>query len=444
VTAARLAAVGALIAGVVLMVVVLFGGDGGHRYQVLFENGGQLVPGNQVLVAGQPIGEVDEIVLTDDAQAAVEITTDDPLHEGTTAVIRLTSLSGIANRYVAISPGPNSAPELEDGATLAADKTQAPVDLDQLFNTLDDETRAALKNVIQGSATLYTGAAEDANETYKYFPPALQSGRRLFEEVTRDQPVLSDLLVDSSRVVTALAERRDDLSALTENANRALEAIARRNTELDRSLVALPPFLRQANTTFVNLRAALDDLDVLVNASKPATEDLPQFLRALRPVARRSVPVFGDLSRAITRDGPANDLTDSLRDLPVLAERGGRAARAGRTALNRSQDNVAFARPYSPDLVAWLTHFGQVAGYYDANGHYARVSPSAGNLFDFNEGTGELDPIPPEDQFDDLEFDIFTRCPGGATQPATDGSSPFLDNGNLSGLCVPAQVPPGP
>jgi phospholipid/cholesterol/gamma-HCH transport system substrate-binding protein len=443
VTAARLGVVGALIAGAVLMVVVLFGGDDGHRYRMLFQNGGQLVDGNQVLVAGQPIGAIDEITLTDDAQAAVDVTVDEPLHEGTTATIRAASLSGVANRYISVHPGPNSAPELEDGATLTGDRTTSPVDLDQLFNTLDEPTRQALKEVIQGSATIYTGAGPEANRTYKYFPPALSSTTRLLEEVTRDEEVLERFLLDTGSVAAAVAERGDDLSALTQNANEALAAIARRNRELDRTLVALPPFLRQANTTFVNLRAALDDLDVLVNASKPATEDLPRFLRALRPVARRSVPVFGDLALAINRDGPQNDLTDSLEELPELARRGGRAARAGFRALNRSQDNVAFARPYSPDLVAWLTHFGQVTGYYDANGHYARVSPSAGNLFSFDETDGSLDPITPAQQFDPpLEFGPFIRCPGGATQPAVDGSTPFLDLGNLTGLCNPAQVPP--
>ena len=73
------------------------------------------MPGNQVLVGGQPIGTVDGITLTDDAQAEVEITVDEPLHEGTTAIVRATSLSGIANRYVSIAPGPNSEPELPDG-----------------------------------------------------------------------------------------------------------------------------------------------------------------------------------------------------------------------------------------------------------------------------------------------------------------------------------------
>ena len=52
---ARGAAMVALLAGAVLVVYVLLaGGDGGHSYKLLFENGGQLVRGNEVLVGGQP------------------------------------------------------------------------------------------------------------------------------------------------------------------------------------------------------------------------------------------------------------------------------------------------------------------------------------------------------------------------------------------------------
>ena len=49
---ARLAGIAALIVLVVLVVMVLFGGDNGTKYKLLFETGGQLVPGNQVLVGG--------------------------------------------------------------------------------------------------------------------------------------------------------------------------------------------------------------------------------------------------------------------------------------------------------------------------------------------------------------------------------------------------------
>ena len=134
---ARAAAGGALLLGFVLVLVVLFGGDGGRKYHLLFDNGGQLVSGNEVLRAGQTIGTVDDVTLTDSGQAEVTISVDDALHQGTSAIIRATSLSGIANRYVSITPGPDNAPELEDGATLAGEKTTSPVDLDQLFNTLD-------------------------------------------------------------------------------------------------------------------------------------------------------------------------------------------------------------------------------------------------------------------------------------------------------------------
>jgi phospholipid/cholesterol/gamma-HCH transport system substrate-binding protein len=441
---ARVASILALVVGFVLVSAALFGaGGGGHEYKLIFETGGQLVSGNQVLVGGQPIGTVDDLTLTENAQAEVDITVDEPLHEGTTAVVRSTSLSGIANRYISITPGPDNAPELPDGSTLTTDETTAPVDLDELFNTLNGRTRAALQDVIQGSATIYEGAGPEANKTYKYFYPALSSTRRLVEEITRDQKVLEDFLVDGSRVVTAVAERRDDLSALTQNTNEALGAIASRNQELDRSLVALAPFMRQADTTFVNLRAALDDIDPLVRVAKPATKDLPGFLQRLRVVAQRGVPTFRDLALAVNRDGKANDLTDSLLDLPKVEKRADRASAAAVDALDDSQDNVAFARPYTPDLLAALAHLGQITGYYDANGHYARVSPAASNVFSYDSGTSALEPIAPADQFLDIDFGIFTRCPGGSTQPAADGSTPFLDGGNLTGQCNPADVPPG-
>ena len=49
-----------------------------------------------------------DIELTSDNQAAIKVIVQEPyapLREGTQAVIRLTSLSGIANRYIALTPG---------------------------------------------------------------------------------------------------------------------------------------------------------------------------------------------------------------------------------------------------------------------------------------------------------------------------------------------------
>jgi phospholipid/cholesterol/gamma-HCH transport system substrate-binding protein len=433
----------ALVAAAVLVVLLLFGGESGTKYKLLFETGGQLVPGNEVLVGGQPIGSVDDITLTEDAQAQVDITVDEPLHEGTSAVIRATSLSGIANRYVSISPGPDSEPELPADTTIPASRTTTPVDIDQLFNTFDRRTRDGLAEFIQGQATVYTGNEEEANEAYKYLAPGLQSTTRLLEELTRDEQTLAEFLASGSSVLGAVAERRNELAALTSNANQALGAIAAENEAFDRSLVALPPALRQANTTFVNLRAALDDLDPLIEATGESTKDLKPFLIELRQVSDRSVPVFRDLSKVLHLDGPANDLVDTLGALPGAQRRAASSVPAQIEALDISQPRIAQLRPYSPDLLAFLGRFGQASSNYDASGHYLRVQPTGINFFNWNPVTSVLDPAPTSQQFQDFDNGFFNRCPGGSTQ-AIAGSNPFLDDGSLSGVCDPAAVPPGP
>ena len=427
-----------------LVAVLILGGDDGHRYRLLFATAGQLVPGNEVQIGGTPVGSVESIELTEDNQAEVEITIEQELREGTTAVIRTPSLSTVAGRYISISPGPDNAPKLSEDEPLTGEATQTPVDLDQLFNALNERTRKGLKGVIQGFAATYAGKGQEANETYRYFAPALSSTDRLLKQLGRDQRVFTDFIVDTSKVVTALAERRTDLTGLVSNSNRALGAIAEQNAAFDRSLRLLPPTLRQANTTFVNLRAALDDIDPLVNTAKPATKNLQPFLERLRPVIRRAVPVFTDLRLTFSRPGPDNDLGEFVKSLVPLHKRGAAASRSGIRALNASQEFITFARPYAPEVIASFGKLGAVSGYYDGDGNYARVQAAAFNLFRYNPITEFLEPIPPEEKFSGFQFVApATRCPGAATQPIP-GSNPFLDDGRLAGKCDPSDVPPGP
>ena len=383
----RLAALGALALVVVAVVYLLLSsGDSGTQYRLLFENGGQLVPGNEVLIGGQPEGSVKSVELTEDSQAEITIEVNDPLREGTQAVIRSTSLSGIANRYVSITPGPDNEKQLPAGSVITQVDTTSPVDLDQLFNTFRGPARKGLQDVIQGFSASYAGRGEQANEAYKYFNPSLVATDRLFRELTSDQRVLTDFLVQGSRVTTAIAARRNDLSASVSNPQPGARRDRRQNTALDRSCIALPPALRQANTTFVNLRAALDDLDPFVAAAKPATKNLAPFLRRLKRVAGRWIPVFHDLRLAVNRQGSDNDLAAFSGGLVDLRNQAANSipdtiqamvcSSTDATQCGSPVGTVPFfrlARPYMPDITAVISTLDRVSAFYDADGHYVRV-----------------------------------------------------------------------
>lgn len=433
-------AAAALAVGVALAALAMFGGGDTYRVKAVFQNAGQIVRGGEVRLDGRIVGRVTEIDLDDQARAVLTMEMDKQvgLNVGTTATIRAASLSGVANRYVSIQRGPRGARPLSDGGIIQAADTDSPVELDQLFNTLDAPTREGLRNLVRGQADWYDGRSVEAAESTAYLSPFLVGTTDLTRELALDQALLERFLEDTSATVSSIAERRDDLAGLVANTSAAAGAIADENESLDRALELLPDTLRKANTTFVNLRSTLDDVDILVNESKENTKELEPFFRALRPLARDARPTVADLRTLIRRPGSNNDLIELLEKQPRLASMTSVVfPRAVRT-LERAQPVVEYARGYTPDLAGWLTKFGVVAAYYDGNGHYARVTPAFAPT-EFDAATNTLTSHPPAERLEDFEFDNFNRCPGGAVQPAPDGSSPWAFRG-----CDTSTVPPGP
>ncbi len=445
-TASRAVVIGLLAVAVALLAFVLLGGSGEHRYRLTFQTAGQLVNDNDVQVGGRRIGSVKKIELTDNNQVTITIAVQEPyapLHAGTTAVIRATSLSGVANRYIALSPGPDSNPELQQDAVIPADKTTPVVDLDQLFNIFTPQTSKGLQDVIQGFGDWYAGRGPEGNQVAKYFAPSLAAVRGVVEKLSADRPALEALVQDTSQVVQTLGDRSGTLSDLVANTNTSLGAIADENESLAQALDLLPQTLRRGSTTFVNLRATLDDLDKLVAASKPATKNLAPFLAALQPLLVEAKPTVNQLARLVRQPGSENDFTDLLTDSPALASEASKTFPASVKALNKGVPVLSFFRPYSPDLVGWFRDFGQSAANYDANGHYARIGAEF-NAFSYNQGTNLLSPVSPADRVPGVPTNptAVARCPGGAAQPPADGSAPWRDvSGRLD--CDPAIVPPG-
>ena len=148
--------------------------------------------------------------------------------------------------------------------------------------------------------------------------------------------------------------------------------------------------MRRADTTFVNLRATLDDLQPLVDESKPVAKKLRPFLAELRPLARDARPTLRDLSALVRSPGASNDLIELTKSsVPVRDAAVGPTKRNGKErdgafpgsakALEEAIPELATARPYAPDLTGWFDDFSH-SGLYDALGGASRAAPYV-NLF---------------------------------------------------------------
>jgi phospholipid/cholesterol/gamma-HCH transport system substrate-binding protein len=479
----RIAGVLALIGAAVVLLLLVVGGGSAYTVTANFENASQLVPGNNVNVAGVAAGSVKEITLADDGQAEVKMEVSEeyaPLPEGTQATVRSQSLSGIANRYVDLSlpPEPAEGKTISDGGVITQENTTSEVDLDELFNTLDEETVASLKSVIKGFARSYDGVGPQANRGFYYLNPFLSTSRRVFGELNSDQPALESLIVDGASLTEALAERAPDLEALIGNLDQMMGAIGRQEESLASAIGQFPDFMRQFNTTAFNLRAALDDVDPLITASRPVARKLQPFTKRLRGFARDAVPAVRDLDSIVRAPGAANDLIE-LTELQVpLAEIGvgpvnrNGAARRGAlpesvVALGTDCENctdgddggltqLRWFRPYltSDAVSGWFDDFGH-SGFPDALGGVGRISTT------FNAFTPDVTPfglpfpdlgsapLAPDAIKDLLDLRNLERCPGAnvhGSQIALGGDAPldYSDDPSFDGGldCDPDQTLP--
>ena len=190
--------------------------------------------------------------------------------------------------------------------------------------------------------------------------------------------------MQSSKLLSTIATRSSTLTSLVKNLGTTTEALASRQTALGHSIQRLPQFMALADTTFVNLRNALDDLTPLVNASKPVAPKLQKFLTQLRPLAQNAVPTVRDLANIICSRGskPCSQSNPGQNDLIQLLELSvklanvtcGTSAAASSCngtlaadgaqrlgafpqstiALNDSTPELATARPYAVDLTGWF------------------------------------------------------------------------------------------
>jgi len=208
-----------------------------------------------------------------------------PIHTDATVKIRpRIFLEG--NWFVELQPGSPSASTVSSGYTIPITQTADPVQLDQVLDALNTDTRANLQKFLIGygeGLTKQPNAAENAeqlpevrgvtgaqaiNKTYKYAPNALRGGAIINQALTGTEPHdFSKLIAGIGRLTAALNVHEQQLGELIGNFNTFFEAFADQNQSLTRLVAELPTSLhgithglRELGTSFGPTQAFATDI----------------------------------------------------------------------------------------------------------------------------------------------------------------------------------------
>ncbi len=272
--------------GVVLLVVLAIGVYFGFTKHIPFKHGFRLKaqfgtavnirPKSPVRIAGINVGKVSSIKREGTTGlVTMEIESRGlPIHEDATVKIRpRVFLEG--NWFVELQPGSPSAKTVSSGYTIPLAQTADPVQLDQVLNALNSDTRTNLQNflIYYGEAlTRKPGPLENAeqepelhglnaaqalNLATRRGPNALRDAAILNQAITGTETHdLSKLIASIGTVASALNVHEQDLGELIVNFNTFFGSLASQSTSLTRLVAELPTTLTQIDVGLASFSAA--------------------------------------------------------------------------------------------------------------------------------------------------------------------------------------------
>lgn len=439
----RLTAFAALLVAAAAVLVLLLSSGSAYVLHARFYDAGQLVSGDLVTVAGHQVGTVGAVNLAPDGLADVELDISDaavtPLRAATIAQVGQLSLTGVANRFVGLTPGPGRA--IPSGGVLPATQTRGIVDLDVLLDALTPAVRAQLRSLVRSGAFLVSSpSARQFNAAAPYLNPALSQTTALASEVVSDRFALQRLLSSTAQFTQALAARSGDLGTAVTDTAATLREVAAQRSALQDAIARAPAVLRQGTRVLGHTQGALQTLDPTLAALRPNAPLLATLLRRVQPAVANAVPTIAGVQALVP------EAERALRGFVPVEKVATPAVRSLATALPPVTPILAGLRPYAPDAVAGFFNGvgGASAGAYDANGHYLKseltLQPTGGGTL-----SGLLSvlgaPSSPLGPFNGGRTGLLSPCPGGGGPPAADGSNPWISPDVLAAtgmVCNPA------
>jgi phospholipid/cholesterol/gamma-HCH transport system substrate-binding protein len=224
---------GAVIIGALLLVIVaLIGYFGPKLYKDLtttkitayFPEVLALYVGDKVQIMGVSVGNIDTIETSGD-KMKVTFRVSDKYKVPVNASASVLNPSLVASREIQLSPPYTGGPVMEDGAIIPIERTQIPIEYDELRNEVTrllaelgptkEQPRGPFGDVIESFADGFAGKGEEINRTLKGLSDAittLNEGRGDFFGVVKSLALFVNALYKSDKQFVAL---NNDLAKFT-------------------------------------------------------------------------------------------------------------------------------------------------------------------------------------------------------------------------------------
>ncbi|HYM55763.1 MAG TPA: MlaD family protein [Solirubrobacteraceae bacterium] len=275
----------------------------GFRLKAEFATAIDIKPKSPVRIAGVNVGKVTRIEREGKVGlVSMEIESGGlPIHSDATMKIRpRIFLEG--NWFIELQPGSPSAKTVSSGATIPITQTSDPVQLDQVLDALNTDTRANLQNFLIGfgdGLTRKPNAAEDAeqepevrgidaaqaiNKAYRRGPSSLRGGAIINQAITGTEPHdLSKLVAGIGRVTAALNVHEQQLSELIPNFNTFFSEFAAQANSLRATVAELPGSLLNIDRGLAALDASFPPTRTFAHDILPGVRNTNRTVAAALP-----------------------------------------------------------------------------------------------------------------------------------------------------------------
>ena len=380
--------IAAALVGAVAAVIVLSGasngGGGGYQVRAIFDDAAFAVQGEEVRIAGAPVGTIASLGVTSGKKAAVTLSINSsaftPFHADATCAIRPQSLIG--EKFVDCNPGTLGAPPLTRIARgpgagsyyLPVTHTSSPVDTDIVQNIYRQPVRQQFALIINELGTGLAARGSDLNAVIHRADPALGYTDQVLQILARQNRQLAQLARDSDAVLTPLGRDHQQISDWVVKANTTSVASAARATDIARSFHLLPSFLAQLRPLMADLGSLADQGTPLFTSLDQSATALGQQYLNLAPFARAARNSLIALGNAAVKQQPALLATIPL-DQRLLNF--GNAGVPAFTSLDRLTSSLQSTGAIQQLMTLLFNGTGATNGF-DSSGHYVRTEALVG------------------------------------------------------------------